>query len=140
MKGDRAFLDTNIIVYAYDISNDEKHDKAVKIIEDLWASGLGVISTQVLQEFFFNVTKKIPHPLGVKAARDIIKDFLKWDVVVNNGDSVIDAIEIHRKYKYSFWDSLIVTSAVRGSANFLLSEDFSNGQVIEGLTVRNPFK
>ncbi len=93
-----------------------------------------------MEEFFFNVTKKIPHPLDVKTARDIIKDFLKWDVVVNNGDSVIEAIEIHRKYKYSFRDSLIVTSAVRGSANFLLSEDFSNGQIIEGLTIRNPFE
>ncbi|MBF0557405.1 MAG: PIN domain-containing protein [Nitrospirae bacterium] len=140
MKDDKVFIDTNIIVYAYDISDKEKHYKAVEIIEGLWKSGLGVVSTQVLQEFFFNVTKKIPNPLDVIATREIIKDFLKWDVVVNNGDSVIEAIEIHQKYKYSFWDSLIITSAMRGRANLLLSEDFSDGQIIEGVAIRNPFK
>ncbi len=98
MRGDKIFLDTNIIIYAYDLSNKEKHGKAVEIIEELWASGHGVVSTQVLQEFFFNVTKKIPHPLDVKAALEIIKDFLKWDVVVNNGDSIVEAIEIYQKF------------------------------------------
>lgn len=139
MRGDKVFLDTNIIVYAYDLSNKEKHAKAIEIIEELWASGLGVVSTQVLQEFFFTVTKKIAHPLHIKAAQEIIKDFLKWDVVVNNGDSIVEAIEIYQKYKYSFWDSLIITSAMRGSVNLLISEDFSHGQIINGIKITNPF-
>jgi len=139
MSGDKVFLDTNIIIYAYDLSHKEKHGKALEIIEALWTSGLGVVSTQVLQEFFYSVTKMIPRPLDVKAVLEIIKDFLKWEVVVNNGDSIIEAIEIYQKYKYSFWDSLIITSAIRGGANLLISEDFSHGQIIKGIKITNPF-
>ena len=71
MEGDKVFLDTNIIIYAYDLSAGEKHKKAKNILLELWDSGLGVISTQVLQEFFVNVTQKIPKSLDIKQARDI---------------------------------------------------------------------
>ncbi len=139
MKGDKVFLDTNIMVYAYDVSANEKHKIASEIMIDLWNSGLGILSTQVLQEFFVNVTKKIPRLLNAKKAKDIVKDFLKWDVVVNDGESILDAVEIHLKYKYSFWDSLIINAAVKSGAALLLSEDLSDGQKIEGVTIKNPF-
>lgn len=139
MRGDNVFLDTNIIVYAYDNSDVQKKAQAVDIMETLWESGHGIISIQVLQEFFVNVTKKIPHPLDMKAAKVIIKDLLKWTVVVNNGDSILEAIEICQKYKYSFRDSLIVASAMLGGANLLLSEDFSHGRAINGISIINPF-
>ena len=127
MRGDRVFLDTNIILYAYDISAGEKHQVAKKILLDLWDSGLGVISTQVLQEFFVNVTQKIPKQLDNRLARDIVSDLLKWDVVVNHGESILEAVEILLRYGYSFWDSLIIEAAIRGGAGALLSEDLTHG-------------
>ena len=140
MKGDKVFLDTNIIIYAYDLSAGEKHKKAKKIFVELWDSGLGVISTQVLQEFFVNVTQKIPKTLDKRLAKDIVSDLLKWDVVVNDGESILEAVEILFKYGYSFWDSLIIEAAMRSGSEVLLSEDLTHGQIINGLTINNPFK
>jgi predicted nucleic acid-binding protein len=140
MRGDKVFLDTNIILYAYDISAGEKHQISKKIVLDLWDSGLGVISTQVLQEFFVNVTQKIPKPLDKKLARDIVSDFLKWNVVINDGESILEAVEILLRYGYSFWDSLIIEAAIRGGAEALISEDLTHGQMINGVTIENPFQ
>lgn len=137
---DKTFVDTNVLVYAYDISAKEKHKTALSIIEDLWHSGNGLLSTQVLSEFFVVTTRKIPNPLSVTIAKSIIKDLLTWDVVSIYGESVMDAIEIHQQYNLSFWDAMIIESAVRGGASLLLSEDFSDGQVIEGIKIQNPFK
>jgi predicted nucleic acid-binding protein len=139
MPEDKAFIDTNIIIYAYDITAGRKHETARAIITDLWDSGLGVISTQVLQEFFVNVVQKIPRPIDKRQAKEIVKDFLKWHVVVNTGDSIIDAIEICLRYEYSFWDSMIIEAAIKGGAAVLLSEDLQDGQVVSGVTIKNPF-
>ena len=139
MIGDKVFLDTNIIIYAYDNSAGDKQIRASEIIDELWSSGLGIVSTQVLQEFFVNVTKKIPKPLDVKSAKEIISDYLKWDVIVNNGEDILEAIEIQSQYKYSFWDSLIICAAKKGGAMLLLTEDLSDGQIINDLTIKNPF-
>ncbi|MEW6067776.1 MAG: PIN domain-containing protein [Nitrospirota bacterium] len=139
MSGDKVFLDTNIIIYAYDISAGEKREIARKIITDLWGSGLGLLSTQVLQEFFVSITKKILKPLDVKIAEEIVSDLLKWDVIVNDGQSILEAIDIHSRYKYSFWDSMIIQAALKGNASLLLSEDLSDGQIINGVRIKNPF-
>jgi len=112
---------------------------AADILRELWHSGQGVLSTQVLQEFFVTVTKKIQKPLKVNYAREIINDLLKWEVVINNGESIISAIDIHIKYKYSFWDSMIIDAAIMGGATLIYSEDFQDGQTIGGLRIRNPF-
>jgi len=77
MRDGKVFIDTNVIVYAYDISAGEKHSKAVEIIKGLWDTGSGITSTQVLQEFFVNVTRKITKPLDAVTAKEIVKDFLK---------------------------------------------------------------
>jgi predicted nucleic acid-binding protein len=140
MTDQKVFLDTNIIIYAYDVSAGDKHEVASKIMVDLWDSGLGVISTQVLQEFFVNVTQKIPKPLDKRLAKDILSDLLKWDVVVNDGESILEAVEILFKYGYSFWDSLIIEAAMRSGSELLLSEDLTHGQIINGLIISNPFK
>lgn len=137
---DKVFIDTNVLVYAYDISAKKKHEVAVSVIENLWYSGTGILSTQVLSEFFVVVTRKIPNPLSVNIAKSIIKDFLTWDVIPIYEDSVLDAIEIFQKYNLSFWDAMIVESALRGGASLLLSEDFSDGMEIEKLKIQNPFK
>ena len=140
MADRKVFLDTNIIIYAYDVSAGDKHEIARKIMVDLWDSGLGVISTQVLQEFFVNITQKIPKPLDKRLTKDILSDLLKWDVVVNDGESILEAVEILFKYGYSFWDSLIIEAAMRSGSEVLLSEDLTHGQIINGLTINNPFK
>jgi len=133
------FIDTNILIYAFDVSAGKKHQVASHILNDLWNSGLGVLSTQVLQEFYINVVQKIQKPIDQKMAQEIIRDLLKWHVVVNNGDSILDAIDISEKYGYSFWDSLIIEAALTGGVSVLLSEDLQHGQVISGVTISNPF-
>ena len=140
MAGDKVFLDTNIIVYAYDVSAAEKHEIAKKIVLDLWDSGLGVISTQALQEFFVTITQKIPKPMDKRVARDIVSDLLKWEVVVNDGESILEAAEILFQYGYSFWDSLIIAAAMKSGAEALLSENLAHGQTIDGVTIKNPFQ
>jgi predicted nucleic acid-binding protein len=139
MPEDRIFIDTNIIIYAYDVTAGKKHKTAGIILVDLWNSGLGVISTQVLQEFFVNVVQKIPKPISKQQAKEIVRDLLKWQVVINTGDSIIEAIDICSKPGYSFWDSMIIEAAIKGGAAVLLSEDLQDGQVIGGVTIKNPF-
>ena len=140
MGGDRVFVDTNIFVYAYDTSAALKRRKAQKILADLWVSGLGVVSTQVLQEFFVTVTRKLPKAMDPGAARDVVGDLLKWDVVVVEGAMIMDAIDVHKSHGYSFWDSLIIVAADRAGCALLLSEDLSSGHSIGGVTIRNPFE
>jgi predicted nucleic acid-binding protein len=140
MPEGKMFVDTNILIYAFDVSAGEKHQVASHILTDLWNSGLGVLSTQVLQEFYINVVQKIQKPIDQKIAQEIIRDLLKWHVVVNNGDSILDAIDISEKHGYSFWDSLVIEAALTGGVSVLLSEDLQHGQAISGVTIRNPFK
>lgn len=136
---DKIFLDTNVIVYAYDTSAGGKHTKANKILMDLWESGYGAISTQVLKEFYVTVTQKIPHTLSSEDAAEIIGDFLNWEVVVNDGNSILEAISIQRKYRLSFWDALIITAAQESGCSLLYSEDLNSGQKIRNLQIQNPF-
>ena len=139
MKGEKMFLDTNIIVYAYDKSAEAKHHIAQQILIDLWQSGMGIISTQVLQEFFVRVTNKISKPLGTAVAKEVLNDFMTWDIVVNDKDSIMQAIDIHTRYRYSFWDALIIQAAIKGGASLLCSEDLQSGQIIHGIKILNPF-
>lgn len=140
MKDAKVFVDTNVLVYGYDISAGQKHNDAVKLLKDLWNTGRGIMSTQVLQEFFVTVTKKIPNPLDMVIAKNIVRDFLKWKLIVVDGGIILDAIDIQHEYRYSFWDSLIISSAVEGGANTLFSENLSDGQVIKGVNILNPFR
>ena len=141
MKEDKVkvFVDTNVLIYAFDRSAGAKHELGSEIVMGLWDSGFGVTSTQVLQEFFVNVTRKIPKPMEGRLAKQIISDLLKWDIVINDGDSILDAVDIHLRYGYSFWDALIIEAALQAGASFLLTEDLSHGQTLRGLTIRNPF-
>jgi predicted nucleic acid-binding protein len=139
MREDKIFLDTNVLIYAYDVSAGKKHEMAKTILMDLWNSGKGVLSIQVLQEFFVNITKKVSKPLDINTAKDIIKDLLKWDVVMIDGESLLEAVEIHIRRQYSFWDSMILKAAQKGGAVLLLSEDLMHGQTIDGVKIKNPF-
>lgn len=133
-----VFVDTNIFLYANAPDQGEKHVLAKELIMRLWADGNGVISTQVLQEFFVNLSKHRSAPLDPKTARSAVENLLAWTVVVNDGRSILDAIDIHTRYQLSFWDALIVQAAERAGATRLYSEDL-NEQYYGELRVINPF-
>lgn len=139
MTEDKVFLDANILVYAHDVSAGTKQVIAERIVADLWKRGNGVLSTQVLQEFFVISTQKLPKPMEVSTAQKVTADLLNWDIVINDGDSILGAIELHKRYKYSFWDSLIIYAALKAGAAVLMSEDLSSGQKIQGMVIENPF-
>jgi len=136
---DKVFLDTNIIVYAHDRSSGEKNVIAKEIIDYLWESKKGVISVQVLQEFYVCVTRKIVKPILIKNARMILEYLSNWEVVVNDKYITLKAIDLQEKYRFSFWDSLIIQAAVQSQAKTIFSEDLPDGQVIMGTTILNPF-
>ena len=136
---DRCFVDTNILVYAHDRSAGSKHQRARLLIEDLWKSGQGVLSTQVLQELCINVRRKASRPLSVEEARRLIQDYLSWEIVVNNPSAVLQALDIEGRYKISFWDALIVQAAESSGVAILYSEDLASGQSYGSVRVVNPF-
>jgi predicted nucleic acid-binding protein len=139
MNGDKIFVDTNILIYAYDVSAGAKHATAVQILTELWDSGRGVLSTQVLQEFFVSITRKIPKPIKDHLATNIVSDLLRWELIVNDGDSILEASRLVSRYRFSFWDCLIIQAALKSGCDILLSEDLSDGQVIESTRIHNPF-
>ncbi|UCE52423.1 MAG: PIN domain-containing protein [Desulfobacterales bacterium] len=136
---DRTFVDTNILVYAHDLDSGNKHRIANKIVSDLWDSRSGVLSTQVLQEFYVTLTRKISVPLRKPTARRIVKNYIDWEVVINDAPIIIQASEIEEAYNFSFWDALIVSAAYSKNVNTILTEDLSHGQHVEGISIINPF-
>lgn len=136
----KTFVDTNIVVYGHDRSSGEKYKISRDILRELWKKRNGILSTQVLQEFFYIATKKISDPLSLSKAEESIKHLLAWKIVVNDGLNILQAIEIYKKYKYSFWDSLIIQSAISGKAEILLSEDLRSGHIIDSVKIINPFE
>ncbi|MEK7375322.1 MAG: PIN domain-containing protein [Thermodesulfobacteriota bacterium] len=137
---DRIFVDTNILVYAHDLSAGDRHAKASAVIESLWEAETGVISTQVLQEFYVTITRKIKDPLEPAEAREIIRNYLAWPVQINDPETTIRASEIEEKNSLSFWDALIVAAALRLQAEKIITEDLNHGQIIEGILVENPLR
>jgi predicted nucleic acid-binding protein len=135
----KVFLDTNILIYAHDIDSGNKHSISRNIVKDLWENRTGVLSTQVLQEFYINVTRKIPSPLSFLEAREIMRSYLCWEIRENTSLSVIRASEIEERYHISFWDALIVVAAHAAKVDRILTEDLNPGQVIEGVFIENPF-
>lgn len=135
----KIFLDTNIIVYAHDRSSGKKNLIAEDILRYLWESKRGIISVQVMQEFYVIITRKIPRPFKIKDAKKIIEYLMTWQVVINDSHTVLSAIDIQKKHKFSFWDSLILQSSIQGNADMLFSEDLSDGFAIGNLEIINPF-
>ena len=135
---DRIFVDTNILVYAHDLSAGDRHTKASAVIESLWESKTGVISTLVIQEFYVTVTRKIRNPLKPAEAREIIRNYFAWPVQTNDPETTIRASEIEENNSLSFWDALVVAAALRLEANKIMTEDLNHGQIIEGILIENP--
>ncbi|HEV2422042.1 MAG TPA: PIN domain-containing protein [Candidatus Acidoferrales bacterium] len=136
---DKYFVDTNILMYAHDVSAGAKHERAKALVEELWRDRSGVISTQVLQELAVNLRRKADRPLHAKATREIIRDYLAWQIVVNGAESILEALDIEAKFRISFWDALVIHAAQAAGADVLYSEDLSHGQVYGTARVVNPF-
>jgi predicted nucleic acid-binding protein len=139
MNDSRSFIDTNVLVYAYDTTAGAKRERARSLLADLWRSGDGCLSVQVLQEFFVNVTRKVPRPLDPEPAAAIIADLSRWRVHSPDAGDVLAAVDLHRRDGISFWDAMILRSASTLGCRTLYSEDLNHGQRYDGVQVRNPF-
>lgn len=134
----RTFVDSNILIYANDLDAGQKHQKAADILESLWDLNLGVLSTQVLQEFYVNVTRKIARPLPRKSARAIVEAYSVWCIDITPAE-LTAAFRIEEDARIGFWDALIVAAASKAGASRILSEDLNPGQQISGMRIENPF-
>ena len=137
---DKYFVDTNILMYAHDKAAGAKHERARALVEELWRDRTGVVSTQVLQELAVNLRRKAGRPLDGKGTREIIADYLTWQVVVNGGESILEALDLEARCQISFWDALVVQSAHASGAEVLYSEDLSDGQTYGSVRVINPLR
>jgi predicted nucleic acid-binding protein len=136
----KCFVDTNIFIYAHDQTTGLKHERARQLIEHLWTTEQGVLSTQVLQELCVNLRRKIRHPLSSEAIAQLIEDYLSWEVVVNTPQSIIAALALEKRYKISYWDALILHAAHSCGASVLYSEDLSDAQHYGSIEVVNPLR
>jgi predicted nucleic acid-binding protein len=136
----KCFVDTNILVYAHDLAQKAKHEQARELIQKLWDSGDGVLSTQVLQELCVSLRRKVARPLSAERTRKVIEDYSSWEIVVNTAESVLEALDLELRYKISFWDALIVQAAGSCGAEVLYSEDLADGQRYGDVRVVNPLK
>ena len=133
-----AFVDTNVLVYRFDEDEPAKRECASAILESA-AAGDVVISTQVLQEFYVVVTRKLARPVSSEDAEQIVRGFARLPIVQVDAALVLAAIGTSRRHKLSFWDALIVQAALAGGCTRLLTEDLRHGTRYESLRVENPF-
>lgn len=134
----RSFFDTNVLVYA----DDDDAPKKQRVARDLWhdhrRDGTGVVSLQVLQEYFVTVTGKLKH--DPRKARRKVELLAEFDVATPEVGDILAAIDLHRLHGISFWDALILRSAHQAGCRVLLSEDFQGGREVDGIQVVNPFR
>ena len=136
---DLQFVDTNVLIYAHDHSTGDKHIRARDLIRTLWQSGEGCLSIQVLQEFYVNVTQKVAKPLTPDLAAQIIADLSVWQVHRPGVEDVLDAIRLQGRHQISFWDAMIIVSAIQLGCQTIWSENLNPGQAYDRVTVVNPF-
>jgi predicted nucleic acid-binding protein len=134
----KTFVDTNILIYAHDVDAQAKYDIAKTSLRELWSERAGVLSMQVLQEFYINVTRKIATPLSKETARTVVNSYIPWCMETSAAE-ISAAFLIEDESRIGFWDALIVSSAVKSGAVRILSEDLNAGQRIAGLLIENPF-
>lgn len=139
MTAELTFVDTNVLLYAHDRSAGMKRDVAARLVADLWGSRRGVMSTQVLQEFYVNATRKLPHPLSASRTRDIISRYSTWPTHRVEPADVLAASVVEKQFRLSFWDALVIVAAGRLGAKLLVSEDMQDGRTIAGVCIKNPF-
>lgn len=135
----KTFVDTNILIYAHDSQARDKHEVAKRVLGELWKSRTGVLSMQVLQEFYVNATRKIAVPLSKAEARLVVESYACWCTDTTPAE-IAAAFRIENESRIGFWDALIVASAAKSGAVRVVSEDLNAGQAIAGVRVENPFR
>jgi predicted nucleic acid-binding protein len=135
---DKTFVDTNVLIYAHDVDAKAKHETAAVVLRELWSQRTGVLSMQVLQEFYVNVTRKIATPLPKDAARLVVNSYSIWCTEATPTE-IAAAFRIEDESRIDFWDALIVASAAKAGAARILSEDLNAQQMIAGIRIENPF-
>ena len=133
----RSFFDTNILVYADDKSAPSKQKRAIELVAQHRRAGTGVVSMQVLQEYFVTVTRKLA--VDAKIARRKVELLAEFDVAAPDVADILAAIDLHRLHSFSFWDGLIIRSAKQAGCSVLLTEDLQDTREIDGLHIINPF-
>ena len=134
-----VFVDTNLLVYAYDRSAGQKRERARSLLDRLWSDSCGCLSVQVLQEFYVAITQKVQKPLTHQAGADIVRDLTYWRLHAPVGEDILGAIDLQRRHKVSFWDAMILWSAKQLDCTIVWSEDFSPERTYDGVLVQNPF-
>jgi len=134
----RQFVDTNILVYGYDLTAGDKHLLAKRLLDKLWSDSTGCLSTQVLQEFYVTVTRKVRQPLPPETASRHVEDLGQWLTHSPTIRDLIEAIHLQQQSKLSFWDAMLVTSAKQLDCEILWTEDMNRGQTLGGVKIQNP--
>ena len=135
----RIFVDTNVLVYARDQTDEAKHRRAMEWMSALWQGRIGSLSWQVLQEYYVTVTGKLSPPRSREDAREDVASLVTWRPVTIDLATIDRAWDVEDRCGFSWWDSLIVAAAQLGGCSHLLSEDLQDGQSLDGLTVISPF-
>jgi predicted nucleic acid-binding protein len=133
-----VFVDTNVLLYAADTADEEKHRAASAWRLELWKSRRGRVSYQVLQEFYVQAVRKSPQ--SADAAEAEVRDLFEWDPVVVDASVIEAAWRLQKRFSLSFWDALIVGAAQAAGCPHLLTEDLSHGQDLDGVRVVSPFR
>lgn len=136
---EKYFVDTNLLVYARDAAVREKQRRASEWLDYLWRNLNGRVSFQVLQEFYVTVTRKLKPGMDEPSAQKAVRRFLVWDPAVIDARVLEQAWTIQARYGLSFWDALVIGTALLQDCDRVLTEDLQDGQDFEGLLVANPF-
>lgn len=135
-----TFVDTNVLVYAHDKTDPVKQAVAQAALEQLWSQRSGVLSTQILQEFYVVATARQKLAMTPGEAREIVELYSTWPVVLIEPPLILTASRLHEQQSMSFWDALVVEAASVAGAGRLLTEDLADGQEIQGVRIENPFR
>jgi predicted nucleic acid-binding protein len=138
MNGDR-FIDTNVLLYAHDLSEPVKQPIAEGILSELWARRQGRLSMQVLQEFYYNATRKLKPGLGDDDAREVVRTLQAWKPIRTDEGMLESAWIYMDRFGFSWWDAQIVAAAKRADCSTLLTEDLQHGLDVDGMKIINPF-
>jgi predicted nucleic acid-binding protein len=133
----RSFFNTNVLVYSDDPRDPAKQATAIDLVLDHLRQRTGVVSLQVLQEYFVSATGKLK--LNAELAKRRVEFFARFHVVEPNVGDILAAIDLHRLHGISLWDALIVRAASKSGCQVLLTEDMQHGQVFDGVRIVNPF-
>lgn len=134
-----TFVDTNILLYALDEDQGDRYEVAAATVEALWESSEGVLSTQVLQELYVNLTRKLRKPMTRPRARSTVERYTTWPIHQVTPDDILAAAELEQRQSLAFWDALIVISAQRIGADRILTEDMQAGRSFGTVRIENPF-